>query len=168
MAGASAEVVEILGNQAPNMDKLHKMKLLNMVTYETLRLYSPGPFLTRETSEAMKFGEFAIPKGVNIWIPISLLHQDPANWGDNAHEFHPERFANGISSACKLPNLFMPFGTGIRTCVGQNFAMTELKIMLSLLLSKFTFSLSPEYKHLLTYKLFFKPEHGVQLKMEKI
>ncbi|KAL3714975.1 hypothetical protein ACJRO7_006823 [Eucalyptus globulus] len=148
---------EILGNQAPNMDKLHKMKLLNMVNYEILRLYSPGPFLTRETSEEMKFGEFAIPKGVNIWIPISLLHQDPANWGNNAHEFHPERFANGISSACKLPNLFMPFGTGIRNC-----------IVLSLLLSKFTFSLSPEYIHLLTYKLFFKPEHGVQLKMEKI
>ncbi|KAF8007891.1 hypothetical protein BT93_K1783 [Corymbia citriodora subsp. variegata] len=163
-----AEVVEILGNQALNMDKLHKMKLLNMVIYETLRLYSPGPFLTRETSEEMKFGEFVIPKGVNIWIPISLLHQDPANWGENAHEFHPERFADGISSACKLPNLFMPFGTGIRTCVGQNFAMTELKIILSLLLSKFTFSLSPEYKHLLTYKLFFKPEHGVQLRMEKI
>ncbi|XP_030549331.2 cytochrome P450 714C2-like [Rhodamnia argentea] len=163
-----AEVVEILGNQALNMDKLHKMKLLNMVIYETLRLYPPVPFLTRETSEEMKFGDFAIPKGVNMWIPIPLLHQDPANWGDDAHEFHPERFVNGISSACKFPNLFMPFGMGIRTCAGQNFAMTELKIVLSLVLSKFTFSLSPEYKHSVMYKLFFKPEHGVQLKMEKI
>ncbi|KAI6672988.1 hypothetical protein NL676_000894 [Syzygium grande] len=168
MSELRAEVVEILANQAPNMDKLHKMKLLNMVIYETLRLYSPGPFLTRETSEEMKFGDFAIPKGVNVWLPSSLLHQDPANWGDNAHEFHPERFANGISSACKLPNLFVPFGTGIRTCVGQNFAITELKIVLSLVLSKFIFSLSPEYKHSVTYKLFFEPEHGVQLKMEKI
>ncbi|KAF8007886.1 hypothetical protein BT93_K1778 [Corymbia citriodora subsp. variegata] len=163
-----AEVVEILGNQAPKMDKLHKMKLLNMVIYETLRLYSPGPFVMRETSEAMKFGDFVIPKGVNVCLPFSLLHQDLANWGDNAHEFHPERFSNGISSACKLPHLFMPFGTGIRTCVGQNFAITELKIVLSLVLSKFIFSLSPEYKHSVKYKLFFEPEHGVQLKMEKI
>ncbi|XP_030549330.1 cytochrome P450 714C2-like [Rhodamnia argentea] len=163
-----AEAVEILGNQAPNMEKLHKMKLLNMVIYETLRLYSPGPFVTRETSEEMKFGDFAIPKGVNVYLPSSLLHQDPANWGDDAHKFHPERFANGISSACKVPYLFVPFGTGIRTCVGQNFALTELKIVLSLLLSKFIFSLSPEYKHSVTYKLFFEPEHGAQLNMEKI
>lgn len=155
-----AEVVQILGHQAPNMDKLHKMKLLNMVIYETLRLYSPGPFVTRETLEEMKFGDFAITVGVNVWLSSSLLHQDPANWGNNAHDFQPERFANGISSACKNPNLFVPFGTGIRTCVGQNFAMTELKIVLSLVLSKFIFSLSPEYKHLVTYKLFFKPEHG--------
>lgn len=139
-----------------------------MVIYETLRLYSPGPFVTREKSKEMKFGDFVIPIGVNVWFSCSLLHQDPANWGDNAHDFHPERFANGISTACKNPNLFVPFGMGIRTCIGQNFVMTELKIVLSLMLSKFIFSLSPEYKHLVTYKLFFEPEHGEQLKMEKI
>ncbi|KAI6672980.1 hypothetical protein NL676_000886 [Syzygium grande] len=163
-----AEVVEILGNQAPSMENLHKMKLLSMVIYETLRLYPPVPFFPRETMEELKFGDFLIPKGINIWLPITLLHQDPANWGNDAHEFHPERFENGIPSACKHPNLFMPFGTGIRNCVGQNFGMTELKIVLSLVLSKFTFSLSPEYKHTVTYGLFFKPQHGVQLKMEKI
>ncbi|KAL3714949.1 hypothetical protein ACJRO7_006800 [Eucalyptus globulus] len=139
-----AEVVQILGHQAPNMDKLQKMKLLNMVIYETLRLYSPGPFVTRETSEEMKFGDFAIPIGVNVWLSSLLLHQDPANW-----------FANGISSACKNPNLFVPFGMGLWT-------------FLSLVLSKFFFSLSLEYKRSVTYKLFFEPEHGVQLKMEKI
>ncbi|XP_039161016.1 cytochrome P450 714C2-like [Eucalyptus grandis] len=106
----------------------HVHAQLNMVIYETLHLYSPGPFVTRKTSEEMKFGDFVIPRGVNLWLSSSLLHQDPANQGNNAHEFHPEGFANGISSACKNPNLFMPFGMGMRTCIGQNFVMTELKM----------------------------------------
>ncbi|KAL3714940.1 hypothetical protein ACJRO7_006791 [Eucalyptus globulus] len=162
-----AEVVEILGNQAPNMDKLHKMKLLNMMIYETLRLYSPGPFVMRETSEEMKFGDFVSPKGVNVWLS-SLLHQDQANWGDNAQSSIQKGLQMAFLRCARIRICSCLLGPGIHTCVGQNFAMTELKMVLSLVLSKFIFSLSPEHKHLVTYKLFYEPVHGVQLKMEKI
>ncbi|OWM78649.1 hypothetical protein CDL15_Pgr002820 [Punica granatum] len=166
---ARDEVVEIIKDgKILTADMLNRMKILNMVIYETLRLYPPGPFMAKETSEEMKFGKFLIPKGVNVWLPLSALHRDPANWGADASVFNPERFANGISSACKLPFLFMPFGVGIRTCVGQNYAMTELKIVLALVLSKFSFSLSPEYKHSVACKLFFKPVNAVYLKLERI
>lgn len=124
--------------------------------------------MAKETSEEMKFGKFQIPKGTNVWLPLVVLHQDPANWGADAGEFNPERFANGISSACKFPALFMPFGVGIRTCLGQNYAMTELKIVLALILSKFRFSLNPDYRHAVAFKLFFRPENAVYLKLERI
>ncbi|KAL6125784.1 hypothetical protein ACLB2K_073838 [Fragaria x ananassa] len=48
-------------------------------------------------------------------------------WGRDAHEFNPQRFENGILGACKVPQAYMPFGLGIRVCVGNHFDMIELK-----------------------------------------
>ncbi|KAM5573026.1 hypothetical protein ABKV19_012856 [Rosa sericea] len=100
---------------------------------------------------------------MNIWIAIASLHRDPKNWGPDANEFKPERFANGITEACKFPHAYLPFGFGSRLCIGQTFAMIELKIVLSLLLSKFSFSLSPNYHHSPVLKMVLVPEHGINL-----
>ncbi|XVE76813.1 hypothetical protein DITRI_Ditri13aG0010300 [Diplodiscus trichospermus] len=86
-----------------------------------------------------------IPKGTIIQVPVATIHQILDLWGPDAHQFNPERFANGILGACKHPQAYLPFRVGARTCVGQHFAMTELKVVLSLILSKFRFPVSPSY-----------------------
>ena len=139
-----------------------------MVIQETLRLYPSGQFITREALEDIKLKSILIPKGVHIRIPVSMLHQDTALWGPDAHEFNPERFENGILGACKLPQAYVPFGIGQRICVGQHLAMTELKVILSLLLSKFSFSLSQNYRHSPASRLVIEPEYGVNLLIERL
>jgi cytochrome P450 len=139
-----------------------------MVIHESLRLYPPVPVVSREAFEDMKFGDIHVPKGVNVWSLVGTLHQDPDIWGPDAHEFNPERFANGASGACKLPHVYMPFGVGPRTCLGQNFAMAELKILLALIVSNFSFSLSPKYRHSPTLRLVIEPENGVNLLIESL
>lgn len=141
---------------------------LAMVIQETLRLYPPAPFVSREALKSMEFGGIGIPAGVNLWIPVSLMHHDPELWGPGAHEFNPERFSGGIVNACKLPHVYMPFGVGARTCLGQNFAMVELKVILSLILSKFTFSISPSYCHSPAFRLTVEPGNGVNLLVSKV
>ena len=116
----------------------------------------------------MKFGDINVPKGVNVWTLMVSLHQDPDLWGPDANIFNPERFANGVSSACKVPYVYMPFGVGPRTCLGQNFAMAELKILLALIVSNFSFSLSPKYRHSPAVRLLIEPEHGVNLLIKKL
>ncbi|KAJ6844543.1 cytochrome P450 714B3-like [Iris pallida] len=165
---ARAEVAEVCGGQPPNADTIRKMKTLNMIIQETLRLYPPSPLVARETFKDIRFGGFHFPKGVELWIPISTMHHDPALWGSDADEFRPERFAGGISRACKHPSAYLPFGFGARTCLGQNFAMVELKIVLSLLLSRFGFSLSPAYRHSPAFRLIIEPEFGVHLTVKKL
>ena len=66
---------------------------------------------------------------------------------------------------CKTPQAYMPFGLGSCVCVGQHFTMIELKVILSLILSKFCFSLSPAYQHSPTFRLVIVPEHGVTLRV---
>ncbi|KAF9595778.1 hypothetical protein IFM89_004180 [Coptis chinensis] len=141
---------------------------LTMVIQEALRLYPPAPFVVREALQSTKLGTLNIPKGVNLSLPITALHQDPETWGPEARNFNPDRFSRGIGNACKFPQLYMPFGIGPRTCAGQNFAMVELKIVISLIVSKFSFSLSPSYRHCPAFNLVIEPKYGVDLIMKKL
>ena len=122
-------------------------------------------FMVRTALEDITFKDIMISKGINMRIPIPILQQHYDLWGPDAHKFNPERFAHGIVGACKTPQAYMPFGVGSRVCVGQHFAMTELKVILSLILSKFWFSLLPAYQHSPALKLVIVPEHGVTLRV---
>nr|XP_004492274.1 cytochrome P450 714C2-like isoform X2 [Cicer arietinum] len=165
---ARAEVLEVCGNGSPDASMLRSMKTLTMVIQETLRLYPPAAFVVRTAFEDINLKGIKVPKGLNIQIPIPVLQQDIKLWGPDAHKFNPERFANGVLGACKVPQAYMPFGIGARVCVGQHLAMIELKVVLSLILSKFRFSLSSSYCHSPAFRLVIEPGQGVVLKMTRI
>ncbi|KAF4384402.1 hypothetical protein CsatB_029105 [Cannabis sativa] len=165
---ARSEVLDICCGQDPNFDMLRKMKQLTMVIHETLRLYPPVSVVSREAFKDMKIGNIFVPKGVNLWTMVLTNHTNPQIWGPDSFEFNPERFSKGIREACKLPHLYMPFGVGPRICLGQNLAMVELKILLALILSKFSFTLSPNYVHKPAIKLVIEPEHGVELLVKEL
>jgi len=167
-SSARAELLDVCQGNTLDADMLRKMKMLTMVIQETLRLYPPSAFVTREALNDIKLGSLNIPKGTNIRIPVALVHRDPAVWGPNADKFDPGRFGNGIAGACKPSHMYMPFAVGARTCAGQNLAMVELKVVLSLLLSRFEFALSPDYVHCPAYRLTIEPGKGVPLILKKL
>ena len=134
-----------------------------MVIQKTLRLFPPAAFVVKTALEDITFKDIMISKGINMRIPIPILQQHYDLWGLDAHKFNSERFAHGIVGACKTPQAYMPFGVGSRVCASQHFAMTELKVILSLILSKFCFSLSPTDQHSPALRLVIVPEHGVTL-----
>lgn len=135
---------------------------------EVLRLYPPAAFVSREALEDTQVGDIIIPQGVCLWTLIPTIHRDYNIWGQDADEFRPERFSNGISKACKFPQAYIPFGLGPRLCLGRNFAMVQLKVLLCLIISKFDFSLSPKYRHSPAYRMIVEPEHGVHILVKKI
>ncbi|XP_020599577.1 cytochrome P450 714B3-like [Phalaenopsis equestris] len=163
-----AEVKELCAGRSPDANSLLKMKTLTMVIQEVLRLYPPGPVISREALRDIKLGTIQLPKGINIFIPVPTMHQNHDTWGADAYEFNPKRFEHGVTGACRLPQTYLPFGAGPRTCLGQNFAMVELKIVLALILIKFSFVLSPNYKHSPMLRLIVEPEHGVGLIVKKV
>jgi cytochrome P450 len=136
---------------------------MNMFLLEALRLYGPVVELFREASKDMKLGDVMIPKGTCISIPIVKIHRRKDYWGEDANEFNPLRFINGISKAAKHPNALLAFAVGPRACIGQNFAMLEVKTVIALILQRFSLSLSPEYKHAPTDNLTIQPQHGLPI-----
>ncbi|KAK7317048.1 hypothetical protein RJT34_00957 [Clitoria ternatea] len=162
------EVSQLCPNGIPDADSLPLLKTLTMVIQEVLRLYPPAAFVSREAYEDIQIGNLNVPKGVCLWTLIPTLHRDPEIWGPESNEFKPERFSEGVSKACKFPHAYVPFGLGTRLCLGKNFAMVQLKVVLALIISKFSFSLSPSYKHSPAYRMIVEPGHGVYILIQKI
>ena len=139
-----------------------------MILYEVLRLYPPVLFFSRTIHKDVKLQNLSLPGGVKVKFPILLIHHDHELWGDDATEFKRERFFEGVAKATKGQLLFFPFGWGPRVCIGQNFAIMEAKIFLSLILQRFSFELSPTYTHAPTILLTLKPRHGAQIILHKL
>ncbi|XP_045818172.1 cytokinin hydroxylase-like [Trifolium pratense] len=153
------EVKEIFNQGIPSIDQLSKLNLLHMVINESMRLYPPATLLPRMAFEDIVLGDLYIPKGLSIWIPVLAIHHSEELWGKDANEFNPQRFA----SKSFMPGRFIPFASGPRNCVGQSFAMMEAKIILAMLISKFSFTISDNYKHAPITVLTIKPKYGVQI-----
>ncbi|OIT20192.1 cytochrome p450 714a1 [Nicotiana attenuata] len=162
------EMAQICPDGVLDAESVSKMKMVTMVIQEAMRLYPPAAFVSREALEDTQIGRIVVPKGVCLWTLIPTLHRDPEIWGRDANEFKPERFENGVSGACKSPQVYIPFGLGPRLCLGKNFAMVELKIVISLIISKFRFSLSPKYKHSPAYRMIVEPGQGVHIVVERL
>ncbi|CAN1762433.1 Cytochrome P450 709B2 [Linum perenne] len=143
---------ECVNGVIDNADTLSKLRLVNMVLMEALRLY---------TSEDSKVGDVTIPKGACVLIPITKIHRSKEHWGDDANDFNPWRFRDGIMKAVKHPSAFLPFGLGARVCIGQNFAMMETKTVLAMVIKRFSFSLSSDYKHAPISYISMQPEFGL-------
>ncbi|KAK3027261.1 hypothetical protein RJ639_041207, partial [Escallonia herrerae] len=136
---------------------------MNMIINESLRLYPRVILLPRIVKHEAKLGKFSVPANTILLIPTLSIHHDTQIWGEDAQQFKPERFSEGVSKATNNnPAVFLPFDLGPRSCVGLNFAMNEAKIALVMILQHYAFTLSPAYIHLPIVMLTSLPQHRVQ------
>ncbi|MFS7995743.1 putative 11-oxo-beta-amyrin 30-oxidase [Helianthus anomalus] len=131
---ARAEVLEMFGDRKPDIDGLNRLKTINMILHEVHRFYPLGVGMWRMLHEETKVGNFTLPSRSHLLLHLMLLHYNAEIWGDDANEFNPERFAEGVSNATKKQASFFPFGGGAHICIGQTFAMLEAKLALVMIL----------------------------------
>ncbi len=98
---------------------------LDAVVMETLRLRPVVPVVARKVSEPVELGEYGIPAGTVLMASIYLMHRDPQLFSD-PHAFIPERFLE----ARRQGGAWIPFGGGVRRCLGASFAQLEMKVVL--------------------------------------
>ncbi|EEC15440.1 cytochrome P450, putative [Ixodes scapularis] len=136
-ARAHQELDEIFGDDTDceiTATHIRQMKYIECCLKESLRLYPSFPVIGRVLDEDVTMEGHVIPKGVMCFISIYSLHRNPKYFKD-PEEFIPERF---LSEEIKTrhPFSYIPFSGGSKNCLGQKFAMLEMKLLLAKILLK--------------------------------
>ncbi|XP_010254323.1 PREDICTED: cytochrome P450 734A1-like [Nelumbo nucifera] len=158
------EVLRVCGpHDIPTKDDVAKLRKLSMILNESLRLYPPAIATIRRAKADVELGGYKIPRGTELLIPIIAVHHDQGLWGNDANEFNPARFSDGVARAAKHPMAFIPFGVGARTCIGQNLAILQAKLAMAIILQRFSFRLAPSYQHAPTVLMLLYPQYGAPI-----
>jgi len=165
-ARARAEVDRVWGDTArPGYDQVAKLRYVRRVLDESLRLWPTAPAFAREARrDTVLGGVHPMRQGAWALVLTAMLHRDPDVWGADAEEFDPERFeAKAVRS--RPAHTFKPFGTGVRACIGRQFALHEATLVLGLLLRRFELRPDPGYRLRVAERLTLMPD-GLRLRLE--
>ncbi|CAA2977697.1 cytokinin hydroxylase-like [Olea europaea subsp. europaea] len=163
------EIREVIGNGEIDAANIAGLKKMGWVLNEVLRLYPPAPNVQRQARQDIEVDNLVIPNGTNMWIDVVSIHHDQNLWGQSVNEFKPERFKeDNLYGGCNHKMGFLPFGFGGRMCVGRNLTNMEYKIVLTLILTRFSFYLSPNYCHSPSIMLSLRPMQGLPLIFEPL
>ncbi|CAH1962016.1 unnamed protein product [Acanthoscelides obtectus] len=141
---------------------LQKMKYLECIIKEALRLYPSVPLYARHTTVDVPYKGNVIPKGADIIVFAYGILRDPDYFPD-PEKFDPSRFENSDGTK---PYSYIPFSAGPRNCIGQKFAMLEMKSTLSKILRNFElYPTNPEHKLILASEAVLKSVNGIRIQI---
>jgi unspecific monooxygenase len=167
LARAQAEVDEVWGDaEEPAYEQVAKLRYLRRVLDESLRLWPTAPGFSRQALHDTTIGgTHPVRAGAWALVLATLLHRDPAAWGDRPEEFDPDRFAPSAVRA-RPAHVFKPFGTGARACIGRQFALHEATLVLGLLLRRYDLHADPGYRLRVAERLTLMPD-GLTLRLTR-
>ncbi len=173
LAKAQAETDELLGDDPdaePTFEQVPHFRYLRRCLEETLRLWPTAPAFARsprETTTIAAGTEYEAVMRPEDWalVILPMMHRDPKAWGPTANKFDPDRFLPENSRG-RMKNIYKPFGTGERSCIGRQFAIHEAILVLARLLHRYDITGDPAYELSIDERLTIVPK-GLQLKLTR-
>jgi cytochrome P450 len=157
-----AEVRGVAGDGDPDPEKLAALPYLDATVKEVLRLRPVLPVVGRILKEPFTIGGYDLPVGTTVAPCIYLAQRNPEVYPE-PEEFRPERFV-GVQPD---PYSWLPFGGGVRRCVGAAFAMYEMKLVLGAILAAYDLDLAQAPARITRRAITFWPEHGTRISVRR-
>ncbi|ALC39325.1 Cyp4ac2 [Drosophila busckii] len=144
----------------------NQLEYLECVIKESLRLFPPVPFLGRQCTEQSIVNGLILPKNAQINIHVFDIMRDPRHF-PNPSSFEPERFLPQ-NTVERHPFAFVPFSAGQRNCIGQKFAILEMKVLLVAVLRNFKLLPVTRLEDIIMeYGIVLRSQQSVQLRLER-
>ena len=151
----------VLGDRPLSYSDVPKFEFTTQVIMEGLRLYPPFWMVDRMALADDRAGDVDIPRGSTVVVFIYGAHHSPEYW-DNPESFDHERFSKA-KEKLHTPFTHLPFGAGPRGCIGGNYAMLQMLMILSVLIRKYDFCLVPGQTIRARPMVILRPEHGIRM-----
>jgi cytochrome P450 len=155
------EFDSVLGEAPLNHSDVPKFEFTTQVIQEALRLYPPFWMIDRMAIADDRVGEVAIPRGSTVIVYVYGAHHAPRYW-QNPENFDTERFTK-VNQNLQTPFSYLPFGAGPRGCIGGNYAMLQILMILSVLLRKYDLRLAPGQIIEARPMVILRPKHGIRM-----
>jgi cytochrome P450 len=160
------EFDSVLGDAPITYADVPKFEFATQVIMEALRLYPPFWMVDRMAVADDRVGDLAIPRGSMVIVYVYGAHHAPRYW-QNPENFDTERFTKE-NDKLRTPFTFLPFGAGPRGCIGGNYAMLQILMILSDLLRKYDFQLASGQTIEARPMVILRPKHGIRMTFTNI
>jgi cytochrome P450 len=155
------ELETALGDGPVTHADIVKLEFTTQVIQESLRLYPPFWMIDRMAVKDDRVGDIAIPAGSMVIVYVYGAHHAPNRWPD-PETFDTDRFIKG-QEKLRTPFTYLPFGGGPRTCIGNNYAMLQILMILSDLVRNYDFELVPGQTIEARPKVILQPRYGIRM-----
>ncbi|MCP9822198.1 cytochrome P450 [Cyanobium sp. L1E-Cus] len=167
-----AEVLEVLGSRAGAPDRPLGFEDLRQLSYgaaifnETLRLYPPLSFFSRESQANTELAGSRCPMRALVTISPWVIQRHEQHWSE-PNAFRPERFLSDANADDRrwARDAFLPYGLGPRKCPGAAFAQQEALLVLAELVRRFEVLPDPEHEPELVARLTLRSRNGIRVRL---
>ena len=159
-----AEVDEVLGDRTPTIEDVPKLQYIQNVLLEALRLYPPIFVLMRNAREDDEIGGYHIPAGENVVLCPYMTHRHPDFW-ENPEGFDPDRFTpERVEGLHRMA--YFPFSGGPRKCIGNDFAMLEMPLVVAMVAQRYRLNLVPGWPVVPEPAISLRPRDPLMMTLE--
>lgn len=149
-----------------SLNQFSELPFFDRVLKECLRIYSPVTFISRTTTEDMEFHGVDLKAGNMLHLHILDVHRDPEFWPD-PEKFDADRFLPE-NVVARNPYAYVPFSAGPRNCIGQKFAVLEMKTVIHYFVMNFKMTAVTRREDIkFVADLVLRAQHPILIKFEK-
>ena len=156
------EAISVCGDRTATFADLPNLKYCRQIIDESLRLYPPAWVTDRIAKEDDHINGIPIKAGTMIVTYIYGAHHAPEQW-DDPEAFRPERF-DTEKNKTRHPFAYLPFGGGPRLCIGNNFALMEMQLILTAMIRRYRFELVKGHPVEPQALITLRPKYGVRMR----
>ncbi|WP_414582913.1 cytochrome P450 [Scytonema sp. PCC 10023] len=155
------ELQTVLSRRTPTVADLPQLRYTEAIALETLRLYPPVWLLERMALEDTEIAGYPVSKGTLVFASTWAAHRNP-DFFPEPEKFNPSRWENGLAKRLPL-GAYFPFSLGARTCLGKDFGMMELVLLIATIFQNFQLRLVPGHPVEILPSLTLRPKHGMKM-----